>query len=244
MAARNSSSVPIKGLTDKRNITLTFVITLSGEFLPMQVIYQGKTTASQPRGFKFPKGFAISQNPKHYFNEHETLTLIDKVIVPYVERKRKELKLALTQKALLIWDVFKVQKTANVSKKLALLNITIVSVPANMTHFFQPLDLTVNAVAKRFMKDKFTALYSNEVKQQIESGGDSTDVNVDLRLTVLKPFHAVWLVDLYNHLTSPVGVRLVAKGWEKAGISDLLDGQTDLPPEDPFTDIELALEID
>ena len=56
------------------------------------------------------------------------------------------------------------------------------------------------------------AWYSNEVKQQIESGGDSTDVNVDLRLPVVKPLHAVWLVDLYNHLTSPVCVRFIAKG--------------------------------
>ena len=96
MAARDASSVPIKGLTDTTNITLTFVVTLSGEFLPMQVIYQGKTTASQPRGFKFPRGFAIYQSPKHYCNEDETLILIDKVIVPYVERKRKELKLAPT----------------------------------------------------------------------------------------------------------------------------------------------------
>jgi len=72
--ARRASSVPIKGLTDKSSITLTFVITLSGELLPMQVIYQGKTSASQPRGFKFPRGFAISQNPKHYSNEDETLT--------------------------------------------------------------------------------------------------------------------------------------------------------------------------
>ena len=38
MATRNSSSVPIKGLTDKRNITLTFVISLNGDFLPMQII--------------------------------------------------------------------------------------------------------------------------------------------------------------------------------------------------------------
>ena len=43
MASKNSSSVPIKGLTDKRNLTLTFVISLSGEFSPMQIIYQGKT---------------------------------------------------------------------------------------------------------------------------------------------------------------------------------------------------------
>ena len=47
---------------------------------------------------------------------------------------------------------------------------------------------------------------------------------------------------IYNHLSSPVGVRDIAKGWEKAGIPGLWDGQTDLPPEDPFTDLERALE--
>ena len=59
MAEKNSKSVPIKGLTDKRNITLTFVISLAGEFLPMQVIYKGKTKASLPRNFVFPKGFCL-----------------------------------------------------------------------------------------------------------------------------------------------------------------------------------------
>ena len=49
-------------------------------------------------------------------------------------------------------------------------------------------------------------------------------------------------MDLYNHLGSPVGVQQIAKGLEKAGISGLLDGQTDLPLEDPFTDIEFALD--
>ena len=107
MATCNSSAVPTKGLTDKRNITLTFVISLSGSFLPMQIIYQGKTDASQPRGFKFPNGFAISQNPYQYLNEQETLFLIDEIIKPYVETTRKEFKPQPTQKALLIWGVFK-----------------------------------------------------------------------------------------------------------------------------------------
>ena len=96
MAARGEKSVPIKGLTDKRNITLTFVVSLSGESLPMQIINGGKTTASQPRGFQFPKGFCLSQNPKHWSNEQETLKLIDGVINPYLVRKRAELKLAET----------------------------------------------------------------------------------------------------------------------------------------------------
>ena len=109
MAEKNSQSVPIKGLTDKRNITLTFVISLAGEFLPMQVIYQGKRKASLPRTFVFPKGFCLTQNPKD--------------TTP-------------SQKAILIWDVFRGQKTERVLSKLASLNIEIVSVPVNMTHFF------------------------------------------------------------------------------------------------------------
>ena len=60
----------------------------------------------------------------------------------------------------------------------------------------------------------------------------------------LKLLHTVWLVDLYNHLSSPVGVGHIAKGCEKAAISGLLDGQTNLPQEYPLTDIELALDID
>lgn len=51
-------------------------------------------------------GFAVSQNEKHYSNEAETLSPIDKVIKPFVERKKKELKLPLTQKVLLIKEVF------------------------------------------------------------------------------------------------------------------------------------------
>ena len=43
MAKKGDKSIPIKGLTDKRNITLTFVVSFTGEFLPMQIIYGGKT---------------------------------------------------------------------------------------------------------------------------------------------------------------------------------------------------------
>ena len=241
VATRNSSAVPMKGLTDKRNITLTFVISLSGSFLPMQIIYQGKTDASQPTGFKFRNGFTVSQNPKHYSNEKEALSLIDKIVKPYVETTRKERKLQPTQKALLIWHVFKGQKTDKVLSQLASLNIEVVSVPTNMTHFFQPLDLTVNEEAKRFVKDMFTTRYSAEVQNQMESGNSIDEIEVDLRISVLKPFHATWLVSLYNHLTGSVGKRHIAKEWSKAGISELVQGKTTLSPEDPFENIEAIL---
>ena len=58
----------------------------------MQIIFQEKTKASQPRGFEFPRGFAVTQNPKHYSNELETLNLIEKIIRPYVAMNDISLK--------------------------------------------------------------------------------------------------------------------------------------------------------
>jgi len=57
MAMKGDKSIPIKGITDKRAITLNFVVTLSNHFLPMQVIYSGKTKASQPVILAFPLNF-------------------------------------------------------------------------------------------------------------------------------------------------------------------------------------------
>ena len=234
MASHGSKSVPIKGLSDKRNITLNFVITLSGEILPLQIIYGGKTKANLPRGFAFPTGFCLTQNPKHWSNEAEPIKLIDQVIYPYTVKKQAELHLPETQKALLVWDVFKGQMTAGVKDKLKSLNFELVAVPANMTHFFQPLDLMVNGPAKKFVRHQFTEYYSNSVKQQLDSGKQLDDIDVDFRLTTIKPLHAQWLVDMYNHFTTSKGIEIIVKGWKKSGIAGLFDGSTVLPPEDPF----------
>ena len=182
MAKKGSKSVAIEGLNDKRNITLTFVATLDDQFLPLQIIYGGKTSKSLPRGFKFPNGFLLAQNPKHWSNESETLKLVYKVIDPYVVEKRRELKLSTTQKALVIWDVFKGQMTDAVKENLHSLHLELVPVPANMTHLFQPLDLTVNGAAKSFMRKQFCTYYSSEVKKQLQSGKQLEDVEIDSQL--------------------------------------------------------------
>ena len=123
---------------------------------------------------------------------------------------------------------------------LASLNIEVVSVPANMTHFFQPLDLTVNREAKKFMKDQFTSWYSAQIQSQLDSGVVLDDVDVDLRLSVLKPIHATWIVSMYNHLSSSEGRQSIAKGWKKAGVTDVVSGSKKLPPEDPFEDLDVS----
>ena len=92
-------------------------------------------------------------------------------------------------------------------------------------------DLTVNREAK-VMKDQFTFWYSAPIESQLDLGVVLDDVDVDLRLSVLKPIHATWILSMYNHLSSSEGRQSIAKGWKKAGVTDVVSSSKKLPPED------------
>ena len=101
MVPRNSTSVTITGSLDKRCITSTFAITMTGQFLSLQLIYGGKILQSLPR-YKFLSGFSLSANPAHYSNTQESLKYIVDVIAPHMERQRVSEGLAQDQKGLVI----------------------------------------------------------------------------------------------------------------------------------------------
>ena len=76
----------------------------------------------------------------------------------------------------------------------------------------------------------------------MESAEGSTDeIKVDLRLSVLKPLQATWLVSLYDQLTGSMGKRHIAKGWSIAEISELVQGKTTLSPEGPMENIQAII---
>ena len=142
LAKKGSKSIGIAGSDDKRCSTGTFTVSLKGGFLPMQLIYGGKTNRS------LPESFSLSVNPKHYSNTLESIKISDKVIIPYVSAQRETLSNP-NQAALLIFDVFRSQITDEVTSHLLQNKIYFVTVPNNMTHLFQPLDLTVNGHCKK-----------------------------------------------------------------------------------------------
>ncbi len=72
MVADGSKRVEIAGLGDKRQVTATFAATLDGTFLPMQILYQGKTKRSHAK-YAFPDEFDMFHTPNHWANE-ETCT--------------------------------------------------------------------------------------------------------------------------------------------------------------------------
>ena len=240
MAPKGSKTVPIKGSTDKRSITATFTITLEGHFLPIQLIYAGKTKKSLPR-VKFPATFSLSANPKHYSNETESVKILNDIIIPYVKNQREKLGLGKNHYALLIMDVFKGQMTSKVLKVLKDNHILLQSVPANFTYLFQPLDVQggPNGYVKRLMKKKFSEWYTGKIMQGLDEGKQLAEIEVPFKLSNVKPLHAKWIMEIYNVMTSDEGRNVCLKGWEVSGIKKAVDqGLSKLPSLDPFAHID------
>ena len=237
LAEKNVKTVAISGLSYRKALTETFGITYSNHFLPMQLIYGGKTQASYLK-FKFPLSFSLSANPKHISNTVESLKLINEVIVPYVDEQRRKLDDANPAASMII-DVFRGQMTDPVTQALKDNNIILVKIPPKMTHIYQPLDLTVNPSAKAFFKRKFAEWYSKEIHKQLVEGKEIDQVDVVLRLSGLKPLHAKWIVEFYDDMTSGKGKNVIANGWKSVSIMEALKrGKNEFGDLDPFSDID------
>ena len=84
MDRQGCNRVEVTEVTDKRLITALFCGSLTGDFLPVQVIYQGKTNRCHPK-FSFPPDWNITHSPKHWSTEQTMIEYIHEIIIPYVK---------------------------------------------------------------------------------------------------------------------------------------------------------------
>ena len=222
MNQKGEKRVEIVGLDDKRQITAVLCGALSGEILPFQLIYQGKTSACLPK-VKLPKDWLLSFTPNHWSNEDKTEEYIPSVLLPYLEKKRAELGLSNTFPAVVLFDAFKGQTTERIYQLLEANNVYTISVPANCTDKLQPMDLSVNKTLKDFMKKEFNEWYSSVVYETLDA---ENPIPADLRMAVMKPLGARWLLKAYRHLM--VNKEIIQNGFKAAGIADALKEQRSL----------------
>ena len=107
-------------------------------------------------------------------------------------KQRQLLKGQVDQKALVIINVFTGQMTVEVINTYEEANILITNVPANMTKYYQPLDLTVNGHAEQFLKSKFTEWCSSRVRAYLDNGVSINNIEVGLQLSKIKT-NSCWL---------------------------------------------------
>jgi len=88
MEKRGTKRVEIAAINDKRQITAIFACTLSGNFLPIQLIYQGTTPKCLPKNVNFPSDWHLAYTANHWANEDTTVAYMDNIIIPYVQKER------------------------------------------------------------------------------------------------------------------------------------------------------------
>ena len=93
----------------------------------------------------------------------------------------------------------------------------MVPVPHNMTNYFQPLDLPVNWSCKSFLRGKAQIWYAEQAQAKISKGIVPESASVDLKINILKPMHAKWLAQYYNHIRT--NKDIVKNGWCRSGIT-------------------------
>ena len=152
MNQHGAKRVEMFGTYGKRQITAVFCGTLTGDFLPMQVIYKGKIACCHPH-FTFPSGWHITHSPKHWSTKQTMLEYMEHIIAPYVQKVRESFQPDTS--ALVIMDNFKGQITESVSSLLDQYNIHVCLLPLNTTDRLQPMDVLINKPAKDHLKKQF-----------------------------------------------------------------------------------------
>ena len=108
---KGAKSVSLQGRGEKKQITGTFAVSMIGDFLPMQLIYEGKTPRCLPKDVEFPKEVDVTFTLNHWSNEKKSKQLLHNIIFPYLKKKEHDVGLPGDQKSLLIYDVFTGQTT-------------------------------------------------------------------------------------------------------------------------------------
>ena len=167
IAKKNSTSVPIAGWSDKRNISGTFIINLDGRILSMQLTYGWKSCkASRNLNFWIYFHSVLILNFSKLLNFNKVTT---EIVAPYVENQRQQVQ-KQNQAALLIMDVFRGQETEDVISLLQQYNILLVLIPNNLTLIFQPFKLTVRKYWKPFLKKLSSEWYSKQTENKLSFG--------------------------------------------------------------------------
>ena len=154
--------VEITAVDDKRQITAVFGGSLTGDFLPIQLIYQGTTKRCLPT-VEFRHDWHATFSHNHCANEEIMIDYLQKILIPYVDNKRMLLKLRDDYPALVLFDHFSGQMTESVLKLLGESHVHRVAIFANCTDRLQLLDASVNKAAKEFLRQKFHDWYAQKI---------------------------------------------------------------------------------
>ena len=125
----------LKGIDDKRQITARFAASMSGESLPIQVIYEGKTRRCLPK-YAFPENFDTTFSGNRWSNTEKAISFLKKVAFTHFKNVHQTKCYANEQMSFVLMDTSKGQHNEDVAKLCPENNCVLIIVPHNLTNKF------------------------------------------------------------------------------------------------------------
>ena len=213
--------VPITGKEDKKQITAVFAGTADGHFLPLQLIYKGKTSDSHPKGVHFPADWDITHTESHWSTTTSNISYINNIINKYIHTTKITNNIPVLTPALLIMDVFKAQIDKQFIQHCKDNGILLAYIPSRCTDMLQPMDVSVNKIFKHHYKKEFADWHAGQILQKLSLGTPPENVMIDVKMSTVKPLAAQWIIKAWSEI-SPEIVKL---GFEKSGIASVFVDQ-------------------
>ena len=173
--------------------------------------------------------------PNHWANGETSIRFVKNIILPYISTTLKDLGLGAEHMAVVIFDTFKGHTGSEMESLLLENNIISVIVSSNCTDVLQPLDLSLNKPLKDHLRPVSIMVFRAGVKRN-ERWKTAREHSVDMKLTVMKPLSAEWIISAYDYL---IELRLEMCMWfVEAGICEAVDEAESDSEDDPFADID------
>ena len=213
---------------DKRQVTGVPLVSATGDFLGLQVIFQGKTQRSLPPNHEqFPNKIHCTFSETHWVTVAAQKELLTRFVLPYVRQHAEGL--ITDQHFLLVYDLFKThfclefinwfRTTFNGSAGYPHGHLAFV--PANMTADLQPLDITVQGQIKCLVR-KQTGVFLFEAIKKAKF--DGRQLGKTFPAEQLKPRLVEGMNSVVDWFCTDSGRKLIMKGWESSGLLNSFDG--------------------
>lgn len=202
---KGAKQVAVVGHDEKRAFTLVPSISASGEWLPMQAVYQGKSYLSCPspssRQYKEAKELGLQikfSKTNTYWSTQQTMKeLVDEIIKPYFDKKKVDLGLPAEQCSIWkidCWSVHKSKEFLDWMKKTHP-TIIVLFVPGGCTGIWQPLDVGIQRVLKQSIKRAAHKDIVEEATTHLESGNNVSTIKLDTKLGTLRDRSVGWIAN-------------------------------------------------
>ena len=214
-APKGSKQVEVVGKDEKRGFTLVVGISMSGEALPFQVVYAGKSNRSLPspdapdyhEATEVLKFRIESGGNNHWSTQSTMKTYVQHILVPYFEgHKQHSGQTCIWQ--IDCWSVHRSEEFRHWMYKTYPW-IRIHYVPANCTGLFQPCDVGIQRVLKLAIRRTALQDVINDTTEQLGHGVEPSKVTFEKRLPVVRNRSIRWLVNGYKAINNPELIKKV-----------------------------------